>query len=306
MRTVLVTGGTGFIGSHLIKKLVELGMDVHLVVRKTSKITEQKHSSVMKIHIHVYDGQMETMTNIFKQASPDLVIHLASLFIAEHSSEDIDELIKSNILLGTHTLEAMKVTNVKYIINTGTNWQNYLGTDYNPVDLYAATKQAFESIAMYYTQTTNIRMLTLKLYDTYGPNDKRNKILSLFNRISETQNCLDMSKGEQLLGMVYIDDVVKAFLVSIDLIMTKDLHYQETFFLNPDTYYTLKDLAKLYEKIFEVKLNINFGARPYRKREVMKPYIGMRLPGWEPIIDLQMGLILIKKSNETQGEVLQG
>lgn len=288
MEKVLITGGTGFVGSHLTKRLLALDIEVHLIVRETSKINDiENHTNVS---IHLYDGKIETMIDILKKVSPDIVIHLASLFIAEHSSYDIDNLIKSNILFGTHLLEAMKVTNVNYIINTGTNWQNYYSEDYNPVDLYAATKEAFENIARYYTQTTSIRMLTLKLYDTYGPNDKRNKILSLFNKISETQECLDMSPGEQLIGMVHIEDIIDAFLLSMRLIKTKDFHYQEEFFLNPNKYCTLKELVSIYEEIKGIKLNINFGGREYRFREVMKPYTGTRLPSWNPKIDIREGL----------------
>lgn len=295
MEKVLITGGTGFVGSHLTKRLLELDIEVHLIVRETSKINNLEN--LKNINIHFYDEKIETMIYILKKVSPDIVIHLASLFIAEHSSNHVDSLIKSNILFGTHLLEAMKVTNVNYIINTGTNWQNYYGEEYNPVDLYAATKEAFENIARYYTQTTAIRMLTLKLYDTYGQNDKRNKILSLFNKIAETQECLDMSPGEQLIGMVHIEDIIDAFVLSMRLIKTKDFHYQEVFFLNPNKYCTLKELVSIYEEIKGIKLNINFGGREYRFREVMKPYTGTRLPNWNPKIDIIEGLRNVIKND---------
>ncbi len=292
MKKILVTGGTGFVGSNLVKRLAGLGYETHIIVRKNSSLKEIK-SLEGNVVIHIYNQSLQSMVDTLKKASPDLVVHLASLFISEHRSEDIDELFKSNILFGVHLLEAMKLQAVNYLINTGTNWQNYGGNEYDPVNLYAATKEAFEDIAKFYTQSTALRMLTLRLYDTYGPNDKRPKILSLFNRIAKTGEKLDMSPGDQFLGFVYIDDIVDAFLVAMELIKKQEKHFQETFFITPDRYYPLKDIAKIYEETKEVKLNINWGLRPYRSREVMKPFEGNRLPGWQPKIDLKEGIRLV-------------
>lgn len=69
-------------------------------------------------------------------------------------------------------LEACKKAETKWFLNTGTIWQNYNVSDksdeYNPVDLYAASKQAFITMAKYYTETSKLRFCTLKLCDTYG------------------------------------------------------------------------------------------------------------------------------------------
>lgn len=294
MNKVLITGATGFIGFNLVKKMITLGFEIHIVVRKTSKIDELKLLDD-RIYIYVYYGNIESMIKILTQSSPDLVIHLASLFIAEHSSSDVDNLMFSNLILGTHLLEAMKLTGVKYMINAGTNWQNYHGKEYNPMNLYAATKEAFEDIARYYTQSTLLRIITLKLYDTYGPNDKRQKIFYLFNKVSRTGEELNMSQGEQLLGLVYIEDIINAFLRAIDLVQTKEPHYQKVYFVNPNEFLKLKEVVKTYEKALNMKLNINWGAREYRFREIMKPYIGERLPGWKPTVNLYEGINLMIK-----------
>lgn len=294
MNKILITGGTGFIGLNLIKRLINMGIEVHVIVRKTSNLDELR-SLGKNISIHINDDNINTMIKILKDVSPDLVIHLASFFIAEHSNKDVDKLINSNIKFGTHLLEAMKVEGVEYFINTGTNWQNYYNEIYNPVDLYAATKEAFEDIARYYTQITPMRMISLKLYDTYGPNDKRAKIFSLFNKVSKTGEVLNMSPGEQLLGFVYIEDMVNAFLCAIDLIQKKEPHYQKAYFINPDEFFKLKEVVNIYEEVLNVKLNINWGARKYRLREVMNPYIGTRLPGWEPKVNLHEGISMMMK-----------
>ncbi len=294
MKRVLITGGTGFIGTNLIKKMVGMNIEINVVIRKTSNLDNLAGLRDI-IKLHIYDEDISSMIKIMEASSPDIVIHLASLFIAEHSSDEVDDLIKSNILFGTHLLEAMKINGVNHLINTGTNWQNYSGSEYNPMDLYAATKEAFENIARFYSESSPIKMITLKLYDTYGPNDKRNKIFNLFKRISISGENLDMSPGEQLLGLVYIDDVVEAFICAMRLLQNSDLKNQHVYFVNPDKFISLKEVVSIYEEILGLKLNINWGARSYRVREIMNPYIGQRLPNWRPKVDLYRGIDYLVK-----------
>lgn len=305
MMKFLVTGATGYLGQNIVKRLLVLNEEVHIVVRENSDLSGFENFKKI-VNIHSYDGSIESMCQIFHKAKPECVIHLAAKYVSEHTTDDIQAIFESNILLGMHLLEGMKVSKCKRLITTGTNWQNAEGKAYKPVNLYAATKEAFEDLAMHYVYQEEIQVISLRIYDTYGPKDKRSKMINLFEKCKNSNETLEMSPGEQLLGMVYIEDVVSAYEVAVNRIMKMSQASMEVFYLTPIKFYSLKEIAQCYQKIMETKLNIVWGARPYRKREVMKPYIGMRLPGWEPIIDLQMGLILIKKSNETQGEVLQG
>lgn len=294
-RKVLITGATGFVGSHLAKRLITMGYDVHAIIRRSSSI-ELLHDNGDTIKTHYYDGTVKTMMEIMETSKPDIVIHLATIFIAEHLSEDIDSLFFSNILFGAHLLEAMGKSGVVFLINAGTHWQHYNDEDYNPVDLYAATKKAFEDIGKYYTQSTPLRMITLKLLDTYGPNDNRAKIFSLLKKVAHTGELLKMSAGEQLLGPVYIDDVIDAFICAMEYIFSKPEHYQEDFFISPDEIYSLQEVVSIYESACGTKLNIQWGAKEYRFREVMKPYTGKKLPGWKAKTDLPKGLALLLDS----------
>lgn len=108
--------------------------------------------------------------------NPDIVIHIASLTSVTHDYSTIENLLRSNIEFPTKLLEAMEVAGVKKFINTGTTWQNYNSADYEPVNLYAATKQAFEDILKYYIFAKGFSSITLRLFDTYGPNDTRKNL----------------------------------------------------------------------------------------------------------------------------------
>jgi nucleoside-diphosphate-sugar epimerase len=99
-----------------------------------------------------------------------------------------------------------------HIINTGTSWQHFEQSNYNPVNLYAATKEAFEAIITFYKATSSLKVTTLKLFDTYGPNDSRYKIIPLLQKAFTEQKELSMSKGEQLIDFVYIVGIANAYM----------------------------------------------------------------------------------------------
>lgn len=270
---IVVSGATGYIGSNLVRKLSSLGHKICIISREDSKV-EQFNDIKNQIKIYQFNGKTEELCNAFCELNPDIVIHLASLFVSEHDSSQIEDLINSNLRFSTQLMEASIKSNVKYFINTGTQWQNYNSEKYNPVNLYAATKQAFDSICKYYLEISDIKMLTIKLPDTYGVDDPRHKIINLLIDAYKFCKTLDMSKGEQEIALLYIDDVINAFLIAIEKIQSNICKKKTEFLALPSEIYSLKDTVSIFEKITECKLDINWGKRPYRKREMMNVYIG--------------------------------
>jgi len=289
-KVALITGATGFVGSHLVKRLVKEDWDVHIIVRGQSGldiISEIKE----KLTIHIYDETTDNVIGILDKVKPKIVFHLASLFLAEHQSKDIEQLIKSNLLFGTQLVEAMAINGVYKLVNTGTSWQHYNNEDCSPVNLYAATKQAFEAILKFYAEATPLRAITLKLFDTYGPNDIRPKLFNLLKRVAEEQKPLAMSPGEQLIDIVYIDDVVDAFVMAAERLMNDKVEHYEDYAVSSGSPLKLRDLVKIYEEVIGRKLPIEWGGRPYRAREVMVPWNrGKVLAGWKAKVNLKDGI----------------
>ena len=182
----------------------------------------------------------------------------------------------------------------KNIINTGTFWQHYSNESYSAVNLYAASKQAFQSIIDFYVESYSIKAITLKLFDNYGPNDSRNKLFNQLSRAARTGNEIDMTMGEQLINLVYIDDVVEAYVVAHDLISEASYKGHQQFRVSSFEEISLKDLVLLYERLLGHPININWGGKPYRDREMFRPpNIGNNLPNWTPKIGLEKGLKLL-------------
>jgi len=299
-RVALITGATGFVGSHLTRRLINDGWGVHIIARQNSTLNIIS-DVVEKITIHRHDGTTERMLDILNESKHKVVFHLASLFLAEHQSKDIEPLIKSNILFGAQLVEAMVKNEAYNLVNTGTSWQHYNNEDYNPVCLYAATKQAFEDILKFYIETTPLRVITLKLFDTYGPNDPRPKLFNLLKKVAEEQKPLSMSPGEQLIDIVYIDDVIDAFIIASERLLNGKVENCEGYAVSSGKPIKLKDLVKAYENVIGKKLPIEWGVRPYRQREVMVPWNnGRLLRGWSVKVGLEEGIKNLIRTTEEQ------
>ena len=297
MKTSLVCGAGGFIGSHLVKRLLTERHDVHVLVRPETDLSKFGED-LDQVVIHVFHGSTLNMNDLVADANPDAVMHLASLFLSEHQSENVDELIRSNVLLSTQLAEAMTVNNVQHLINVGTSWQHFENADYNPVNLYAATKQAYRAILSYYIEVTNLKVINLELFDTYGPNDQRGKLFALLDRLRTTGEQLAMSPGDQQIDPIYIDDVSDAFVTALERLRTGSVLNEETYSVRSELPVQLRELVKVYEEVTGTVLNIDWGGRPYRAREVMTPWSrGETLPGWSTKISLREGIERITRSH---------
>jgi len=277
---ILITGSTGFIGNNLTKFLLDKKYEIYCVVRKNSNISKLPK----KAKTFIYDEDINSLLELFSKHKFDGVIHLASLVLRTHTKDDISNLISSNIKFACELLEASTKSDVKWFINTGTFWQNYQNQDYKPVNLYAATKEAFNVIAKYYTQTSNLIFTTIKLNDTFGKNDMRDKILNLWSAMSKSNEVLQMTDGKQIMDISYIEDVVLAYDTLIQHLNQdkKNEFRNKEFVVTNKQKVSLKELSKIFEEATNLKLNIVWGANAYKTNEILVPYNkGQIVPNWK-------------------------
>jgi nucleoside-diphosphate-sugar epimerase len=286
---VLVTGATGFVGHHLAARLLREGHDVHVVVRPQSQLG-RLGSLRERLHLHVHDGTTRGLIAVMEAARPEVVFHLASRFLATHQSDDVQGLIEDNLLFPTQLVEAAVRSGVLRLVNTGTSWQHFESRPYDPVCLYAASKEAFEKLLAHYVNASALRVVTLKLFDTYGPGDPRPKLFALLRRTARTGEQLEMSPGAQVIDLCHVDDVVEAFVVAGQRLRAPGEPGMESFAVSGERH-TLRDLVEIFNQVSPRPARIVWGGRPYREREVMQPWsTGTALPGWRPKVDLRSGM----------------
>ena len=271
---LLLTGSTGYIGSALLKCLRARGDEVVAIGR-------------------LVDGEILSERLAAHKNQLDGCIHLASLFLTAHQEGQIPALIQSNVMFGTQLLEACVKLGCRWFINTGTFWQHYNmdnRRDYSPVNLYAATKQAFEDILKYYREAYGIQTATLELTDTYGSDDPRPKLINLWCRYLNSVESLPMSSGTQEIELVHRDDVVSGFATLARLMNTNDsrvIGNGEIYILPTSCVMTLREMATVFERATGGRLPIIWGGRADQKRGMRKvSHVGIVLPEWEPQVSL--------------------
>lgn len=292
--TVLITGVSGFIGSHLARRLLREGRQVHAVIRPSTQL-DLLRDVAGDLHLHRTDGTTADLTERLAGIEPAVVFHLASLFLASHQAADVGRLVESNVGFGAQLAEVMTVdrptgTPLPGFVNVGTAWQHYDSATYHPVALYAATKQAFQDILYFYHTARGLPVVNLKFFDTYGPGDPRRKVLAVLRGAAVTGQRIGMTGGDQFIDLVHVDDVVEALLVAGERVRHPPARF-ESFAVSSGHPISIRELAAAVGGAAGRPLDIEWGAMPYREREMMTPWTaGPVLPGWTPRIRLLEGL----------------
>lgn len=301
MKRVLVTGATGFIGSRLVRLLAQDGWQVAAVVRPESN--RSILAGIDDVAWCPYAGNLRDLDAALRDTRPEVVIHLASRFLAAHTPADLDPLLDANVRFGLQLAESMSNAGCNRLVNAGTTWQHLHNAAYCPANLYAATKQAYESLFRYYVDASGLRVTTLKLSDTYGPGDTRRKLLPQLKERARSGEPIDLSPGEQSIDLVHVSDVADAFLLAATRLLegAGEPPIQD-FAVTSGQPLSLRALVARIERVLGRPLPVRWGARPYRPREVMTPWTaGTSLPGWHPRVDLDIGLA--DYFNDTGGRV---
>jgi nucleoside-diphosphate-sugar epimerase len=278
--TALVTGATGFVGRRLASTLAAEGIAVHALVRDPARAP----AGISAVPI---PATAQELIDVVAQIRPDVAFHLATYFVGAHKPTDVEPLVAANVLFGAQLAEALAATPPRVLVNVGTAWQHDESGGYNPAALYAATKQAMEDILRYYAGAGAFKVANVKLFDTYGPDDTRGKLLSILDRASRTGQALEMSPGEQLIDLVHVDDAVAALRAAADAATEPWSSWSAA----SGTPLPLKALVERFATLTRRPVPVHWGARPYRQREMFAPWpAGPRVPGWTPRISLDDGI----------------
>lgn len=206
MDKILITGATGYIGKVFLNKYNK-SFQFYPVVRAQSN-TQPLNRIVASDNLINAENDLSGQIARIK---PKFLIHLASFAKYQHTSDDISPIINSNILFPLQILEAFATSGGQKILNIGSYWQHVNNSKYMPNSLYAASKQSFEDLIDYYISERNLACLTLKLFDTYGPNDPRKKIFNLVYESAKRGEALGLTGGKQILNLTHIDDVWREY-----------------------------------------------------------------------------------------------
>lgn len=281
-QAVLVTGGTGYLGSRLVKQLVAQGKKVVLLKRETSPLNR-----IEKVYrdLTVYNTSDRALHVIFEENNIAGIVHCATNY--GRSSPNPLEILEANLHLPLQLLELAKTYRVKYFLNTDTLLDKR-------VNFYSLSKKQFGEWLKLYSEDLICANVALEHF--FGPGDDGTKFVSfVVQNLLKNSPALDFTPGDQKRDFIFIDDVVSAFLKIISHCESQKSGYLH-FEIGSGKNISVREFV---EKVKELSKNqvtqLNFGVLPYRENEVMESKVDLRALctlNWSPIYSLEQGLKL--------------
>ncbi len=253
-KNILITGASGFVGSHVLDDCIKNNFNVYAIFRHSKKNVSFAKKYKKQIFPIFYNNIYE-IKNKLTNCKIDYVIHCATHYIKKHDHNDIENIIKSNVLFSTILLDAVVNIKIKKFINLGTVWQHFNDTKNLAFNLYAATKQSFECIFNYYkNQYTKIKFYNILLTDTFGANDKRKKLVpALLKKFkNKNQNKINIPKNLSM-NLVNINEVTKCLNI-----LLKNNSKSNNYVIKSKQDVKIFDLINFLNDNLEKKIKVNW------------------------------------------------
>lgn len=291
--SVLVSGGTGFVGSNLVPALSEAGHEVAVLVHT------QPNKDEIPPGVEVHIGDVTNLESLPPFAGYDVVIHLAGVVSVQGSVDDPVGTFRSNTLGAQHVFERARLDDVDEIIYLSSG-AVYGNPNYLPIDEshpteclhpYASSKLAGENVAEAYANAYDISVVTLRGFTLYGPGqDTDNLVPTVIEQIEAGSENVSLGNVEPTRDFTYIDDLTSAI---VTVIQECDGQY-EVYNVGSGNETTVRDLVnEIIEQIDpEVTIESEKEARAsdIEIQRMVADVSKLRRLGWEPEFDIEGGI----------------
>lgn len=310
---IVVTGGGGFIGSHVVEALISRGDSVVIIdnltdisdVRVKEKTLSEFSKKYNKQSLSIYKSDIldkKNVRKIFKKERPDMICHLAAKAGVRPSVENPELYVNNNILGTLYMLDMAKEFNIKNFIfassssvygqSNATPFSEKNITDF-PASPYAATKKSAELLLYAYHSLYKIPCTVLRFFTVYGPRGRLDMAPFLFlDAIYRQKQFNQYGDGTSIRDFTYIDDIVQGIIKAID-----KAHDFEIFNLARGEPVAVRDLISTIEKVTGKKAIIN--QLPSVSGDVQATHGDIsnaeRLLGYKPKISLYEGMSRLYK-----------
>lgn len=272
-KTFLITGGYGFIGSHLARRLLNLQARIVLFIRTPSNFWRLKDiiKNIETYEIDIRDRKQ--VQDAIKKVNPDYIFHLAAYGV-NSAHTDYMHAIETNIIGTCNIIQAAKLVNCKKIINFGSSseygnkmepiHENMLLT---PVDIYGSTKAAATILAHQIASENSINLITLRPFGIFGESEEPHKIFSYIILQVLQNKDVNLTFCNQLRDYCYIENIIDACILAVENTTVQN----EIFNIGSGTIYPLKHYVELLFKHLKTNSRPNYGAIPSRTNERWVP-----------------------------------
>lgn len=284
--TVLLTGGYGFLGSNILKSLLEKNIDV-IVLEKSFADDWRIKKLGIQDKFKIYLEDRVDLEDIFKENGIDCVIHTATDY-GRNSSQIV--LIENNVIFPLKLLSLLKAYNGKAFLNTDSYFNkekfnlDYLGN-------YILTKKQLEQ---WLKNERDIRIFNLKLEHIYGNNDSLEKFTyKMINDLFHNKFSVELTSGEQKRDFIYVLDVVNLYIT----IILKIEEFEKSYYdieVGTGNSISIKEFVETIKILTRSKTYLDFGKIETRKNEIIDSKADLNkiknIIEWKPKYTLEMGL----------------
>jgi len=310
---VLVTGAAGFIGSHLVDRLLAEGEEVHGIDDMSNgsmaNLVEARRQTTGKFQFHRLDITSTALPEFVKRHKPEVIFHLAAQVDVRKSVRDPIRDAMVNVIGTLNILQAAKESGTRKIVFTSsggciygepepsrlpvTEDQVYL-PESMPESPYGVSKKIALDYLRYFKAVQEVDYTALALANVYGPRQEpasevglEGQVVAIFcRRMLAGRPCTIYGDGDQTRDFVYVDDVVSAYVAARDRGPGELVNVGSGYELSVNELYT-----KLKELTGSRVDPVHAGARPGElQRIVVDPSKAGEVLGWSPSTSLEEGL----------------
>jgi len=295
-KKVLITGGAGFIGSHLTKKLVELGAKVSVTVKYNSIIDSPRLVKIWE-KINVIEADLRNTDSVLemKKMNFDAVFHLAAYNHVGDSFKHVFENVNSNLLSTVNLLN--HGPKIKKLIHMGTSEiygiQKVLPFNTkekpNPMSPYGVTKYASELFSLVKSKHTDLNLLCIRPFNTFGPYQSEKAIIPEIILKCLQNKEIKTTAGKQTREFNYIENIIDGIL----FLNKKIKHSLDPINVGSNNPISIKDLVKRIHKYTDSSSKLNIGSIKYRPNEIWKMQANNKFiisKGWKQKVNFDNGL----------------
>jgi len=247
---ILVAGGLGFIGSHIASTLASIpGLTVLVYDVQPGECTLENGSNIRG---DIFD--FDELVDVMRDQDVSKIVHMIGLASIPACEKSPDVSFKLNVSSVQNTLEAMRITDTKHLVfpSTAAVYGITNGpklselAEPKPTSVYGCHKLVAELLIQEYAENYGFDATILRLFNVYGDLEKEQGVISLFVRRALANKPLIIMGGEQLRDFVHLNDVVEAFVHSLN----KDAAYGETINVGSGVGVTIREVAEIVKQNF--------------------------------------------------------
>ena len=289
MARIIITGGTGFVGANLIRRLLHEGHEVNLLVRQG--FTPWRINDIgSNLRLHTVDlGDKDSLIHIVGKIRPEWIFHLAA-HGGTASQNDCHQMVETNLVGTINLVEACLNVGFQAFVNTGSSSE--YGFKLNapsetewlePNSHYAVTKASASLFCRYTAQSQGVHMPTLRLYSVYGPLESPNRLLSKLITLGLEGKLPPLVSAETAHDFVYVDDVIDAYLLAAK---TSGQEPGAIYNVGTGVQTTLREVVEVARRTMEITVEPVWGSMSSRRWDTDRwvadnRKIGREL-GWRP------------------------